>query len=55
MLTTDDGQKAITKMVEIAAILGAQGYVVNIMTDRLAGVRINGPVVLVTYPGNTMI
>ena len=35
------------KMVVLAALLGAQGW--------LAGVRITGPVELVTYPGNAVI
>ena len=43
------------KVVVMAALLGAQGWVVNITTDWLAGVRINVPVVLVTYSGNAVI
>ena len=41
-------------MVVMAALLGAQGFRVSITTDWL-NVKINGPVVLVTYPGNTVI
>ena len=41
-------------MVVMAALLSAQGYGVSTETD-LAGVRINGPVKLVTYPENALI
>ena len=39
----------------IAALIGSQGCGVSIRTGWLAGVRISGPVVLVTYPGNDVI
>ena len=42
-------------MVKMAALLGTRGCGVSITTDRLAGVRINGPVVLVPYPENGVI
>ena len=50
MYRLDKLQKTL-EMIVMAALLGAHGCRVSI-TDWLAGVRINGPVVLVTeYPG----
>ena len=43
------------KMVVKAALLGVQDGGFSITTDWLAGVRINGPGVLATYPGNAVI
>ena len=43
------------KMIVIAALLGAQDWGVSMTTDLLMSARINGPVVLVTYPGKSMI
>ena len=48
---TRQGHTKTLKMEVMAAHLGAQGCGVCIMTDWL----INGPVVLVTYPGNAVI
>ena len=42
------------KMVVMAVLLDAQGCGASITTDS-TGVRINGPVVLITYPGNAVI